>query len=62
MPRRAEIAPRTVSPDPVYNSMLPAVGSSGGTVDPSWALITDIALGSGATATGYNFGVWASGS
>jgi SdrD B-like domain len=51
-----------IVPDPVYNSMLPAVGSSGGTVDPSWALITDIALGSGTTATGYNFGVWASGS
>jgi hypothetical protein len=50
-----------VVPDPIFNTMLPQVGTSGGTVDPSWALVTDIALGSGATATGYNFGVWVSG-
>jgi hypothetical protein len=48
-----------VVPDPVYNTMLPEVGTSGGTIDPSGALITDIALGSGATANGYNFGLWA---
>src|SRR4051812_25436615 len=53
-----------IVPDPVYNTKFPEGGSSGGSVDPSWALIVDIALGSGATAngTGYNFGVWASGS
>ena len=51
-----------VVPDPIFNTMLPEVGTSGGTVDSSWALVTEIALGSGATAIGYNFGVWVSGS
>jgi hypothetical protein len=50
-----------IVPDPVYNTMAPQVGTSGGTVDSSWALITNIVLGSGATASGYNFGLWASG-
>jgi len=48
-------------PDPAYSTMMPQLGTNGGSIDSSWALITNIGLGAGATATGYNFGVWVSG-
>jgi hypothetical protein len=47
-----------IVPDPAYNTMPPQLGTSGGTIDQSGALITEIVLGAGATGTGYNFGLW----
>jgi hypothetical protein len=47
--------------DVSFNTMAPQIGTSGGTADASGAAMT-VALGSEAAATGYNFGVWLSGS